>query len=47
MPKTSTHALSSSSMQLSSWWKTLERVAEVRCWRPPVTGRQFIAYLLI
>ena len=34
------------SMRLGSSWKPLGNAAGVRCWRPPLSGRQIIVFLL-
>jgi len=34
------------SIRADSSWKSLESVTRVRCWRPPVTGRQVTVFLL-
>ena len=47
MPNTFTHVLSTSRKHTTgSSWKALGSVAALRCWRPPVAGRQVIVFLL-
>jgi len=44
MPKTSKHVLSTSRKHTTVPRESFG-VARVRCWRPPVTGRQVIIFL--
>jgi len=47
MLKTSSHLCRPrESIRPGSLWKTFSSVERLRCWRPPVTGRQVTAFLL-